>query len=110
MKSDVGIAKNYLQKEELQSLNHIVDMYLDYAEFQASKGRPMYMKNWAEKLDAFLKFNEQNILHDKGKVSHEVAVALAEKEYEVFRKEQDKKYISDFDHEVAGLLKARKTK
>lgn len=68
------------------------------------------MKNWAEKLDAFLKFNEQEILHDKGKVSHEVAVALAEKEYEAFRKEQDKKYISDFDREVVGLLKIKKTK
>jgi len=107
MKYDVGIAKNYLQKEEIKSLNHIVDMYLDYAEFQASKGRPMYMKNWAEKLDAFLKFNEQEILHDKGKVSHEVAIALAEKEYEVFRTKQDKKYISDFDREVARFLKAK---
>jgi hypothetical protein len=108
MKSDIVIAKNYLQKEEIQSLNHIVDMYLDYAEFQASKGRPMYMKNWVEKLDAFLKFNEQDILHDKGKVSHEVAVALAEKEYEVFRTEQDKKYISDFDREVVKLLNSKK--
>ncbi len=108
MKSDISIAKNYLQKDEMLSLNHIVDMYLDYAEFQASRGRPMYMKNWAEKLDAFLKFNEQDILHDKGKVSHEVAVVLAEKEYEVFRMEQDKKYISDFDREVTKLLNAKK--
>lgn len=108
MKSDIGIAKNYLQKEELKALNHIVDMYLDYAELQASRGRPMYMKDWSEKLHAFLKFNEQDILHDKGQVSHEVAVALAEKEYEIFRKEQDKKYISDFDREVMKLLTAKK--
>lgn len=108
MKSDVVVAKNYLQKEELKSLNHIVDMYLDYAEFQASKGRPMYMKDWAEKLDAFLKFNEQEILHDKGKVSHEVAVALAEKEYEAFRIEQDKKYISDFDREMKKYIELAK--
>lgn len=107
MKSDIGIAKNYLQKEEIKSLNHFVDMYLDYAEFQASKGRPMRMKNWAEKLDAFLQFNEQDILHDKGKVSHEVAVALAEKEYEVFRVAQDKQYMSDFDREVVKLLKVK---
>lgn len=66
------------------------------------------MKDWTEKLDVFLKFNEQDILHDKGKVSHEVAVALAEKEYEIFRKEQDKKYISDFDREVTKLLSAKK--
>jgi hypothetical protein len=72
-------------------------MYLDYAEFQASRGRPMKMKDWTQKLDAFLKFNEQDILQDKGKVSHEVAVALAEKEYESFRVDQDKKYVSDFD-------------
>jgi len=94
---DIKIAKNYLQKQEIQKLNHIVTMYLDYAEFQASRGRLMKMKDWTQKLDAFLRFNEQDILQDKGKVSHEVAIALAEKEYEAFRVEQDKKYISDFD-------------
>jgi len=94
---DIRIAKNYLQKQEIQKLSHIVTMYLDYAEFQASRGRPMKMKDWTQKLDAFLKFNEQDILQDKGKISHEVAVALAEKEYESFRVEQDKNYISDFD-------------
>ncbi len=94
---DITIAKNYLQKQEIQKLNHIVTMYLDYAEFQASRGRLMKMKDWTQKLDAFLGFNEQDILQDKGKVSHEVAIALAEKEYDAFRVEQDKKYISDFD-------------
>jgi len=72
-------------------------MYLDYAEFQASRGRLMKMKDWTQKLDAFLKFNEQDILQDKGKISHEVAIALAEKKYDAFRIEQDKNYISDFD-------------
>ena len=104
-KSDVAIAKNYLQKEEIKPLNHIVDMYLDYAEFQASRGKAMYMRDWTVKLDAFLKFNEQDILHDKGKVSHEVALALAEKEYEKFRVKQDKNYISDFDKIVKQLKK-----
>ena len=94
---DIKIAKNYLQKQEIQKLNHIVTMYLDYAEFQASRGKPMKMKDWTQKLDAFLKFNEQDILQDKGKISHEVAVDLAEKEYESFRVEQDKNYVSDFD-------------
>ncbi|MBN1764116.1 MAG: virulence RhuM family protein [Sedimentisphaerales bacterium] len=98
--SDIKIAKNYLEKQEIQKLNHIVTMYLDYAEFQASRGRLMKMKDWTQKLDAFLKFNEQEILQDKGRVSHEVAIALAEKEYETFRVEQDKKYISDFDRIV----------
>ncbi len=85
-------------------MNHVVTMYLDYAEFQASRGRSMYMRDWSEKLDAFLKFNEQDILHDKGKVSHEVAIVLAEKEYEIFRVLQDKKYVGDFDKVVKKLM------
>lgn len=110
LKTDIGVAKNYLQKDEMKNLNHIVDMYLDYAEFQAGKARPMRMSNWKERLDAFLKFNEQEILHDKGKISHEVAVALAEKEYKEFRITQDLNYISDFDREVKKLLADKKKK
>ena len=102
---DIRIAKNYLQKDEIKRLNHMVTMYLDYAEFQASRGRLMKMKDWAEKLDAFLKFNEQDILTGKGKVSHEVAIALAENEYEQFRIEQDRKYVSDFDKLVEKTKK-----
>ncbi len=101
---DILIAKNYLQKEELDKLNRIVSMYIDYAEFQASRGKPMYMRDWSEKLDAFLKFNEQDILENAGKVSHEVAVALAEKEFESFRVEQDKCFESDFDRMVKKYL------
>ena len=108
--SDIRVAKNYLQKEEIKQLNHIVDMYLDHAEFQAGKGRLMRMRNWAEKLDAFLKFNEQEILQDKGKISHEVAVALAEKQYESFRVKQDRRFESDFDREVRKLLGRKKKK
>jgi hypothetical protein len=101
--SDIRVAKNYLNKDELISLNQIVSMYLDYAEFQASRGKLMFMRDWSEKLDAFLKFNEQDILQDKGKVSHDVAIALAAKEYEKYRVEQDKKYISDFDKIVSTI-------
>ena len=72
-------------------------MYIDYAEFQAARGKVMTMKDWAEKLDVFLKYNEQEILAGLGKVSHEVAMALAEKEYKVFREKQDKLHKSDFD-------------
>ena len=104
-KSDVTIAKNYLQKTEIKKLNHIVDMYLDYAEFQASKAKPMYMKDWAVKLDAFLQFNEEEILNDKGKISRVVAAELAVKEYEAFRVKQDQNYISDFDKAVKQLKK-----
>jgi hypothetical protein len=82
-------------------------MYLDYAELQASRGRLMKMRDWVEKLNAFLKFNEFDILQDKGKVSREVANALAEKEYEVFRVKQDKNYISDFDRVVKRLKKPK---
>ena len=96
-KSDVIIAKNYLQKEELKKLNHIVDMYLDFAEFQASKAKPMFMKDWAIKLDAFLQLNEEEILKNFGKVSKVIAHQLAIKEYEKFRVKQDTSFISDFD-------------
>jgi hypothetical protein len=103
LKTDIGVAKNYLHADELKALNHIVDMYLDHAEFQASRGRLMKMRDWAVKLDAFLQFNEQEILQGKGAVSHTVAMALAEKEYAVFRIEQDRRYESDFDRLVKNL-------
>ena len=101
--SDAIVAKNYLNKEELYQLNRIVSMYIDHAEFQAARGKAMTMKNWTEKLDAFLKFNEQEILEGLGKTSHEVAKALATKEYEKYRTTQDKIYKSDFDKLVAGV-------
>ena len=72
-------------------------MYLDFAEIQARRGIIMYMKDWVSKLDAFLKFNEQEILENTGKISHEVAEILALREYEKYRKTQDHNYISDFD-------------
>ncbi len=99
-KTDIGIAKNYLDEKELDGLNRIVTMYLDYAESQAQKGVIMYMKDWVIKLDAFLQFNERAILKDAGKVSHEIAMALAEKEFEKYRIVQDHLVESDFDKEV----------
>ena len=84
MPSDVIVAKNYLNKKELENLNRIGNMYLDYAELQASRGKVMMMKDWKEKMDAFLKFSEYEILNDSGKISHEVAQALALKEYEIW--------------------------
>lgn len=103
-KGDVAIAKNYLTQEELGSLNRIVTMYLDYAENQASKRRPMTMQDWAEKLDAFLEFNEHQVLQDAGKVTAEVAKQLAEKTYEAFteqRRLEENSQPSDFDAFVA---------
>lgn len=104
---DVVIAKNYLNEKELNQLNRIVTMYLDYAENQAQKGVVMYMKDWVEKLDAFLQFNEEEILHNSGRISHEVAETLALGEYEKYRQIQDKNYISDFDREVKKYLKSK---
>jgi hypothetical protein len=99
-KPDVGIAKNYLNETELDGLNRIVTMYLDYAENQARKGIMMTMKDWIQKLDAFLQFNEEDVLKNKGKVSHEIAIALAGEEYEKFRVKQDRLLESDFDKEL----------
>jgi len=107
-KADVGIAKNYLNEKELDGLNRIVTMYLDYAEIQAQKGVVMYMKSWVEKLDAFLQFNEKEVLQDSGRISHEVAAALAESEYEKYRISQARMLESDFDREVKKLLDSKK--
>ena len=104
-KTDIGIAKNYLDEKELDGLNRIVTMYLYYAESQAQKGVVMYMKDWVIKLDAFLQFNERAILKDAGKVSHEVALALAEKEFEKYRITQDRLLESDFDKVVKKIKK-----
>lgn len=99
-KTDIGIAKNYLTETEINGLNRIVSMYLDFAELQASKDVIMYMTDWIKKLDAFLQFNEVAILKDTGRVTHEVALALAEKEFEKFRIIQVKLVESDFDNVV----------
>jgi len=109
-KNDVSIAKNFLNEKELDGLNRIVTMYLDYAEIQAQKGVVMTMKDWVDKLDAFLHFNEKEILEDSGKINHEVAVALAESEYDKFRVVQDRILESDFDREVKKLLDSKKKK
>ena len=104
-KTDIGIAKNYLNEKELDGLNRIVSMYLDYAENQAQKGVVMFMKDWVLRLDAFLQFNEEAVLNHQGKVSHEVALALAESEYEKYRIIQDKLIESDFDIQLKKLEK-----
>lgn len=105
LKSDVSVAKNYLKEEELSGLNRIVSMYLDYAENQAERQIPMTMQDWIKKLDAFLDFNDYEILKDAGKISTKVAKKLAEGEYEKFRPIQDKKFESDFDRLVEKTKK-----
>ncbi len=102
-KYDVDIAKNYLTEKELKNLNRIVTMYLDYAEIQAENHNAMTMEDWVDKLNAFLKFNGQEILHNAGKISHKVAQELAYKEYEKYRIKQDKIYVSDFDKFIDSI-------
>ena len=85
-KGDVTIAKNYLNHEEIEHLNRIVEMYLNYAEDQAKRRRQVFMRDWREKLDAFLKFNERDILTNAGKVTKEIADNLALEHYEVFNR------------------------
>ena len=97
LESDVVIAKNYLDKQEITELNNLVSMYLDYAERQVKLGHIISMKEWKEKLELFLKLNEYNILHDNGTIKREIADALAISEYEKYRIKQDQTYLSDFD-------------
>jgi hypothetical protein len=104
LKSDVVIAKNYLNEKEIKFLNRIVTMYLDYAENQAERGIPMTMDDWAEKLNAFLKFNDAEILENAGKVTAEIAKSFAESEFEKYRPIQDKLFESDFDREIKKLI------
>ena len=103
LKSDVSVAKNYLDEQQVQSLNRIVSAYLDLAENRAERGILMKMKDWAAFLDRFLEMADYPVLQDKGKVSALEARLKAEQEYEVFRKRQDTEYISDFDREVKRL-------
>jgi len=104
-KTDVSIAKNYLSQQELDDLNRIVSMYLDYAEMQANNRVIMYMKDWISKLDAFLQFNEKDLLTNVGKVTAEIAKAFAEREFEKYRVIQDQLLESDFDKHVIKQLK-----
>jgi len=108
MPSDVTIAKNYLDKKELTHLNRVGNMYLDYAELQTARGKAMTMKDWTEKLNAFLKFSEYDILTNAGRISHEVVEVLALKEYSKFKKMQDKTFKTDFDLFIEDARKLTK--
>jgi hypothetical protein len=103
LKSDISIAKNYLIEKEIKELERIVTMYLDYAENQAARQIPMRMADWIKKLDAFLQFNEYEVLSNAGTVSAEVARQLAEERYATFRIGQDRDFQSDFDKEIKRI-------
>jgi len=106
-KTDVSIAKNYLTKDELESLGRIASAYLDLAEERAKRRIPMTMEDWAKRLDLFLKFDEREILENAGKITAEIAKGFAETEFEKYRIVQDKLFESDFDRVTKKLLKQR---
>ena len=108
VKSDVSIAKNYLTEEEINFMERIVSMYLDYAEMQAERHIPMSMEDWSVRLDGFLEFNGTEILMDAGKISAEQAKLHAESEYEKYRIVQDRLFMSDFDKYMLDLEKNMK--
>jgi len=107
LKPDVSVAKNYLMEKELKALNRFVTMYLDYAEVQAERGIPMSMEDWNQKLNAFLQFNEKEILSNPGKVSQEIAKAFSESEFETYRILQDGLFENDFDRILKQLKQPR---
>ncbi len=107
LKSDVSIAKNYLTNKELEFLQDIVNMYLDIAENRAKRQIPMKMKDWVEELDTMLTTNRYEVLQSKGSITAEQAKQFAENEFEKFRIEQDKKYISDFDKIIDDCKKRK---
>jgi len=109
LKTDVAVAKNYLTETEIKALERVVSMYLDYAENQAARQIPMKMAEWVEKLDAFLRFNEYEVLNNAGKVSHEVALKLVEEQYEQFRVTQDRSFESDFERAAKKILAKKAT-
>lgn len=99
-KADVTVAKNYLTQPEIKALERIVSMYLDYAESQAERGVAMRMRDWIDKLDAFLAFNDYAVLSDLGRVERAVADAVAHEAYAAFRVRQDQAYQSDFERAI----------
>lgn len=97
MKYDISIAKNYLEKDELDRLNDLTNLFLDVAETEAKEQKLMTMNDWIEVADDLLKYRKKKVLNDSGKISHKQAMEKAENEYEKFRIKQDREYISSMD-------------
>jgi hypothetical protein len=109
-KQDASIAKNYLDEDELAALNNLTEQYLVFAEGQAMRRIPMYMKDWIEKLHGFLELNDRNILENAGKISHKLAVEKAETEYEKYNLKLNNAIESDFDKVIKSLPTSKKRK
>jgi hypothetical protein len=110
LRSDVTIAKNYLNRAEVSKLNRLVTMFIDFAELRALNHQVMTMNDWIRQVERFLNFNEQEVLRHAGKISHEMAVAKAHAEFEKYRVKQDADYISDFDEAMVRYLKGKEEK
>ena len=102
-KDDVKIAKNFLSEKELQILNLLVSQFLDFAELQALEENPMTMKDWIKELDNHLLGNKRPLLDNKGKISHKQAIKKAEKEFDIYRKQEMKNLVSDFDKAIKKI-------
>lgn len=108
MRSDTHIAKNYLNEEEINKLNRLVTMFIDYAEYNTLERNILTMDDLLETTDKFLSFNNSKLLDNAGEISHKLAIAKADSEYDKFKIKQDKSYISDFDEELEKYLKESK--
>ena len=108
VKSDVGVAKNYLSEKEMRSLERIVSAYLDLAEDRAERHIPMTMEDWSKRLDLFLMADDREIFQDAGKITAEIAKAKAETEFEKYRVVQDRLFMSDFDKYMLELEETAK--
>ena len=108
MKYDISIAKNYLQKDELNKLNDLTNLFLDVAESEAKEQKVMTMKDWIEVADDLLRYRKKKVLNDSGKISHKKALEKAENEYEKFRVKQDQEYISSMDEMYKKYLEENK--
>lgn len=107
MRSDTYIAKNYLSESEIKKLTLLVNMFIDRAELSALSNEVMSMNDWLELTNKFLTLSDQKILTAAGSISHELAIAKADEEYDKFKVKQDQEYISDFDEELEKYLKGK---
>ncbi len=105
LRSDIMVAKNYLNEEEVSKLDRLVAMFIDFAELRALNRQIMTMTDWIKQVERFLAFNEQQLLKDAGRISHEMAMLKANEEYDKFRVKQDQEYISEFDQALVRYLK-----
>lgn len=104
LQSDVIVAKNYLNQEEISKLNRLVTMFIDFAELRALNQQVMTMKDWLAHMGKFLALTDQQVLKHAGKMSHKLALTKAQEEYDKFRPKQDMTYVSEFDERLAKYL------